>query len=194
MVSVLFLSLSFKFDISLKVFAASRRLSLLSDQESRKAELKARLNELIPNGNPSEKLTACLRSVFSLYCDDPTLNGAINETAASRLWYRCGIQLSNLEQLLEDKSPVTNIEFDDFLQVITDLIDADHRGMSLPVPAAEAPSDEFHPFLQNQPVEVGDVVELLEGFEKFGDAAGGPMTVGDRGQVVEIQTGQYDEP
>jgi hypothetical protein len=33
----------------------------------------------------------------------------------------------------------------------------------------------------------GDRVELTSGYEKFGDAAGGPLLPGDRGVVVDLQ-------
>ena len=36
-------------------------------------------------------------------------------------------------------------------------------------------------------------MELIEGYEKFGDAARGPMAPGDRGQVVEVQRGASGE-
>jgi hypothetical protein len=35
--------------------------------------------------------------------------------------------------------------------------------------------------------QVGDKVELIEGYEKFADALGGPLQPGDRGIVVELQ-------
>jgi hypothetical protein len=42
-------------------------------------------------------------------------------------------------------------------------------------------------------VQIGDVVELVEGYEKYGDASRGPMVPGDRGQVVEVQQGSNGE-
>jgi hypothetical protein len=41
--------------------------------------------------------------------------------------------------------------------------------------------------------QVGDRVELAEDFEKYGDAVGGPLRVGDRGVVVELQRGPNKE-
>lgn len=38
-------------------------------------------------------------------------------------------------------------------------------------------------------VQVGDMVELVKGYENYGDAARGPLSLGDRGQVKEIQLG-----
>ena len=42
-------------------------------------------------------------------------------------------------------------------------------------------------------VQVGDRVELADGYEKFGDASGGPLQPGDRGVVVEVQNGSPGE-
>lgn len=42
-------------------------------------------------------------------------------------------------------------------------------------------------------MQVGNIVELVEGYEKYGDAARGPMVPGDRGQVVEVQQGANGE-
>ena len=36
-------------------------------------------------------------------------------------------------------------------------------------------------------------MQLVDGFEKFGDASGGPLQVGDRGVVVDIQRGPNGE-
>jgi hypothetical protein len=44
-------------------------------------------------------------------------------------------------------------------------------------------------FLTVLPLKVGDYVELVEGYEKYGDALGGPLVPGERGVVVEIQRG-----
>jgi hypothetical protein len=42
-------------------------------------------------------------------------------------------------------------------------------------------------------LQVGDKVELVEGFERYGDALGGPLQAGDRGVVVELQRGPNGE-
>ena len=41
--------------------------------------------------------------------------------------------------------------------------------------------------------QIGDKVELVEGYERFGDASSGPLQVGDRGVVVEMQRGPNGE-
>ena len=42
-------------------------------------------------------------------------------------------------------------------------------------------------------MQVGDKVELVNGYEKYGDASGGPLQPGDRGTVVELQRGPNGE-
>lgn len=41
--------------------------------------------------------------------------------------------------------------------------------------------------------QIGDKVELVEGFERYGDASSGPLQVGDRGIVVDVQRGPNGE-
>jgi hypothetical protein len=42
-------------------------------------------------------------------------------------------------------------------------------------------------------LQVGDKVELLEGYERFGDASNGPLHPGERGAVVDLQEGPTGE-
>lgn len=37
--------------------------------------------------------------------------------------------------------------------------------------------------------QIGDKVELVDGYERYGDASSGPLQVGDRGIVVDVQRG-----
>lgn len=53
----------------------------------------------------------------------------------------------------------------------------------------ESVADFFHCSFS----QVGDKVELVEGFERYGDAVGGPLQLGDRGVVVELQRGPNGE-
>ena len=41
--------------------------------------------------------------------------------------------------------------------------------------------------------QIGDKVELVDGYERYGDAASGPLLIGDRGVVVELQRGPNGE-
>ena len=41
--------------------------------------------------------------------------------------------------------------------------------------------------------QVGDKVELVDGYERFGDAANGPLHPGERGTVIDVQESQSGE-
>ena len=41
--------------------------------------------------------------------------------------------------------------------------------------------------------QIGDKVELVEGFDRYGDASSGPLQLGDRGIVVDFQNGANGE-
>jgi hypothetical protein len=51
----------------------------------------------------------------------------------------------------------------------------------------------IHPFQYLAMMQVGDKVELVESYEKYGDSSGGPLQPGDRGTVVELQQGPNGE-
>lgn len=36
-------------------------------------------------------------------------------------------------------------------------------------------------------LKIGDMVELVNNYERFGDATNGPLLPGDRGTVIELQ-------
>jgi hypothetical protein len=42
-------------------------------------------------------------------------------------------------------------------------------------------------------LQVGDKVELADGYERFGDASTGPLQPGNRGTVVDVQQGPNGE-
>ena len=42
-------------------------------------------------------------------------------------------------------------------------------------------------------LQVGDKVELVDSYTKFGDATCGPLQPGDRGMVIELKKGSSDE-
>jgi hypothetical protein len=46
---------------------------------------------------------------------------------------------------------------------------------------------------KSRTLQVGDKVELVNGYDKYGDASGGPLQPGDRGTVVELQRGPNGE-
>ena len=119
-----------------------------------------------------------MEEIFALYCDDvDDHDGVISYTMACRLWYRCGLRLSTLNSIsMEDNRRC--IVLDDFIQVVTKVLESDT--VSNRTTAASA-------------CDVGDMVELVDGYDKYGDASGGPLQPGDRGTVVELQRGPNGE-
>jgi hypothetical protein len=86
---------------------------------------------MIRDGSLTPELVNVLRKVFCWYSvswkpdnDDQVVR--LNRVEASRLWYRCGMKLSDLEQLLEAKSPPTSdVCFEDFLERLSNVVRAE---------------------------------------------------------------------
>jgi len=116
------------------------------------------------------------------------------------LWYRSCLKLTHLDGIVSRKASEENclysqvsVIFEDFFAVICEILREDetvyldlmeHTEHDF---AAQSAGRNWKEFL------VGDIVELVEGYEMFGDAARGPMVPGDRGQVVEVQQGSNGE-
>jgi hypothetical protein len=148
----------------------------------------------IQDGKPSPNLLNVLKKIFTSYVS-PGEEQANEEdvclslTDASRLWYRCGIRLVNLQRLLEEKrlrdsiSIGTKVFFEDFVLCITRLVEADDLDWGR-IDTSEIPYNNY---------VLGDVVELVEEYSKYGDAAEGPLELGERGRVVEIKEGSIGQ-
>lgn len=102
------------------------------------------------------------------------------------------MKLSCLETLLETQQR-SNVELDDFLHVI-DQVAAEDEIVAATISTTIAVGNNSPPgspakLLLDFPCQIGDKVELVPGYEKFGDASGGPLNLGDRGIVVDTQNG-----
>jgi hypothetical protein len=130
-------------------------------------------------------MQSALRDIFCGYKTDiDTRTGMsceLNQIEASRLWYRCGIKLSCLMEIFQTQTERTDktVAFADFLQLVTEIVEEDENSF-----VAATTSSEF---------QVGDRVELVEGYERFGDAINGPLVPGERGIIVELQQGPEGE-
>ena len=89
------------------------------------------------DGKPTTALTEVLKAIFDRYCttddgsDDDNNSDRASYTMAGRLWYRCGMKLSSLDSLLEKKNQkLGEVEFKDFLQVVSEVIGADTDSIS----------------------------------------------------------------
>ncbi|KAG7373198.1 HECT-domain ubiquitin-transferase [Nitzschia inconspicua] len=141
---------------------------------------------LIDAGRPTSALVRTLRAIFTQYLSKE--GSCLNNLEASRLWYRCGLRLSSLREIIDNKSEGSDgkkwIEFNDFLGLVERVISDDAKQFH------EIPSDDEN-FATR--FVVGGKVELVEGYERFGDAANGPLQPGDRGTVIELQKSSTGE-
>eukprot|EP00521_Asterionellopsis_glacialis_P007185 CAMPEP_0195289262 /NCGR_PEP_ID=MMETSP0707-20130614/5611_1 /TAXON_ID=33640 /ORGANISM="Asterionellopsis glacialis, Strain CCMP134" /LENGTH=3115 /DNA_ID=CAMNT_0040349249 /DNA_START=115 /DNA_END=9462 /DNA_ORIENTATION=+ len=162
---------------------------------------------LIQSGKPTYELLNILKMIFGWYARKGSKlesgNMSLDPVAAFRLWYRCGMKLSTIQDLLEKKMAgghnkgysALSITLDDFLNLITQIVGEEE--LSLMAGSAmiglRLPGTSLQVLRGDSTFEVGDVVELVESYERFGDAPSGPLHPGDRGKVVEIQQGQRGE-
>jgi len=134
---------------------------------------------LIKAGKPTLKLVEILRTIFSWYTNSLSNDRdlELNPVEAARLWYRCGLKVDNLQSLLKDDNK-SNVAFEDFLSLITRVVREDQIMFDRRQQQQGSSTDD---------IQVGDKVELVEGYESKGDAASGPLQPYDRGTVVELQ-------
>ena len=95
-------------------------------------ELCKQRRMLVRGGKPTELLQAALRQVFSLYEENDQSEPRLGVISAARLWYRSGLKLKMLTDLVERKSVDANclyadvfIVFDDFLAVVSSILPED---------------------------------------------------------------------
>ena len=155
----------------LSQFSNEYRLQKELEEQAVRERLRSERQYLLqPNGELTEKLTNALRELWKMYQDtEADTMESLSFQAAARLWYRCGMSLASLRRIWKEKSGLC---FRDLTEVLQKVLGEDEDASV----SANASS-----------VEKGDRVQLVEGYEKFGDAAGGPMRPGDRGTVVELQ-------
>ena len=148
------------------------------DNENRKrlASLRALL---IKNGELTPRLEELLKLIFSWYSNSSSDDGELklDRVEAARLWYHCRIKLANLDSFFEPDDVKSHILFEDFLDVVR----------------CVAKEDKEYIKKRNSPdstnIEVGDRVQLVDGYESKGDASNGPLRTSERGRVVELQHG-----
>lgn len=191
----------------------------MEKERARHVELGKQRQMLVRGGKPTERLETALRQVFSLYEDPDQPESGLGVVVAARLWYRSGLKLKNLSDIIERKAVDANslyadvfVLVDDFLEVVSAILTEDEiffsevfdvsRSIQLENPGREQFEVSAGTHLVAKAVvessmaflaQIGDVVELVEGYEKYGDASRGPMVPGDRGQVVEVQQGSNGE-
>lgn len=151
----------------------------------RRKELQTDRIALIENGLPTAGLVTVLQSIFSQYCSPG--QSSLGLVEASRLWYRCGLKLSSLREICCSKDlggQDKRIDIQNFLSILESIIAEDEKIFSS---TQKEHVDETYGF------EVGEKVELVGGYERFGDAANGPLLPGERGTIIELQKGPSGE-
>jgi hypothetical protein len=173
------------FPIRLNSFVSDWKQAQREKESQRGQEIMSHRAVLIEAGMPTAALIKILRSIFTQYLSDE--QSCLGYIEASRLWYRCGLKLSSLKDIMDSKASdcdgKRDIEFYDFLGLIQRIIAEDSKHF------VRCPSVERSPLC----FEIGEKVELVEGYERFGDAANGPLLPGDRGSVIELQKVASDE-
>uniref|UniRef100_A0A7S3KWR1 HECT domain-containing protein n=1 Tax=Amphora coffeiformis TaxID=265554 RepID=A0A7S3KWR1_9STRA len=155
----------------LSQFSNEYRLQKELEEQAVRERLRSERQCLLrPDGELTDKLTNALCEIWKMYQDtEQDTTESLSFQAAARLWYRCGMSLASLHRIWKEKS---GLQLKDLIEVLQKVLGED-EGASI---SANSSS-----------VEKGDRVQLVEGYEKFGDAAGGPLRPGDRGTVVELQ-------
>ena len=96
---------------SVKNFNALRKKRQLQKANRRRQELEEQRNVLIRNGKLSPDLITVLKKIFFSYAgrdeDTPSSEPLLDVVTASRLWYRCGLMLSELCIIVEEKAAET---------------------------------------------------------------------------------------
>lgn len=148
------------------------------DDENRK-RLASLSSLVIDNGELTSRVEEVLKIIFSWYSKSFSDGGELKleRVEAARLWYQCRIKLANLDSLFEADKEKTCVFFDDFLVVLRRVAREDKQNTK-PISSVSGSS-----------VEVGDRVQLVDGYETKGDAGNGPLRPGERGRVVELQRG-----
>ncbi len=127
MSNVLFVS------VSLQRYATDWRQKQIEKNLKIKSKLAKERIVLIKEGMPTPKLQKILYQIFSMYAEPENTAGdtdmdhsTVNEIMAYRLWYRCGMKLSILENVFKLKERRA-VAFGDFSSLIQRVIDDEER-------------------------------------------------------------------
>ena len=101
----------------LRSFATDWKQAQQEKHIQRRQKLLSERSVLVRNGMLTPELVNVLREIYRHSSSNPYQNVQLNRVEASRLWYRCGMKLSHLDELLKTKIPPSNeICFEDFLE------------------------------------------------------------------------------
>jgi hypothetical protein len=199
--------------IRLRTFADDWRRKQEENYSNTKKALRKERALLIQKGVVTPKLRQVLWTIFAMYSSDREQTQEemrLPRAMAMRLWYRCGLNLDGLEgQLDAEEGGSPTFSFADFMDLVGKIVTEDeaefnetNASSSVTVSTFEVCIEIFLSLVECRfgisiivilSPQVGDKVELVERYETYGDAGGGPLQVGDRGVVVEIQRGPNGE-
>ena len=123
------------FSYSVKNFNALRKERLEQEANRRRQELVEQRSVLIQNGKLSKNVITVLKNIFFSYTgrdDGPSPSEPLLDiVTASRLWYRCGLMLTELAILAEEKASETAngavydtiISADDFIECMSNMVE-----------------------------------------------------------------------
>ncbi|KAL7561760.1 hypothetical protein ACA910_013300 [Epithemia clementina (nom. ined.)] len=162
----------------LQTFSADARRVLKEKEEAVRSEVFARRQKLFRNGNLTKRLRDVLLEIYTLYSEEG--DESLVYSSAARLFYRSGMKLDYLDTLIKENGP-NCLTFLKFYEIIEKILQEDDESVRKDMT------------IEDNAVRKGDKVELVEGYEKYEDASGGPLKPGDRGTVVEVQNGPNGE-
>ena len=117
-------------------------------QEEKDALQRKRLREdrsvLVQNGAFTTGLVTVLQEIFSRY--ERTVAGGLTHTEASRLWYKCGLKLSSLKEILgfsRCSSDAKVIYFKDFCQLLQQILTDDEMHHPVDLPKDDSENADF---------------------------------------------------
>jgi len=165
---------------------------------AKRQEILAKKGILIKNGGLATDLVHVLQHIFSWYQKNKKGSDAVgndsgmklNVMEASQLWYRCGLRLSGLINLIKSKEEADTVHsttdaifiyVEDFINVVRQVV-ADEEEKSPVIVADDDDSDNTD---SKTLFQVGDTVEVFNHLDDNG-CTSGHLLPGDRGVVTEV--------
>jgi len=171
----------------LRTFTADAKRLQKEKEEMVRREVIEKRQRFFRDGAITPELRKVLNDIFALYTEDCATD-VLDYSRASRLFYRCGMKLDVLDTLWKE-SDIDGVTVDNFCEIIEKVLQEEKETVqNLSESKEEMEGDSTMPDEENY-FRIGDKVELLPGYDKFEDAAGGPLRLGERGTIVELQTG-----
>lgn len=116
--------------VSLQRYADDWRQKQIEINLKIKSKLAKERMVLIKEGMPTPKLQKILHQIFNMYAEPENTVGdtdmELTEIMACRLWYRCGMKVSTLENIFKSKGR-RSVAFGEFFLLIQRVIDEEER-------------------------------------------------------------------